>query len=465
MENTPEASMLLLGAFYDRVFPFAPYGRWLAYGGGPKQNEYFTHREFAFTLPDNTFVRPLSFTSMDALQAKLRQLKPIKFDLGAVYSVPPAQKRAVHPSAYVPREKELVVDIDMTDYDDLRTCCRGGAVCRRCWPLMAAAQRVLDASLRDDFGFKHILWVFSGRRGIHGWVCDAAARALPDDARLAIVKYLDLARSASSGNRKLTLPPVLHPALQRAYDQVLRPAFVRTVLVGQQLLAHPSSAAAILSAIPDASVRASVAAEWDRIGKGASRRPPHQEDDDEEESGDSDASDDDTSEVTAADGVTYRRDPPATTKAKWRALETKLQQPLPRSSSTTTTNNNNTNTKQTQREMVTLARDLIFQAMYPRLDANVTTHVNHMLKSPLCVHPGTGKVCVPIAIEDCDSFDPTTVPTVVDLIGELNSSMDVDDATPGWAKTSLKPYVEHFLAFIRDMEADMRLASRGTLTF
>ena len=61
---------------------------------------------------------------------------------------------------------------------------------------MAVAVRLLDMSLRTDFGFSNILFVYSGRRGVHCWVCDENARALTNDARSAIVDYL----SAMSGN-------------------------------------------------------------------------------------------------------------------------------------------------------------------------------------------------------------------------------------------------------------------------
>lgn len=34
--------------------------------------------------------------------------------------------------------------------------------------------------------------------------------------------------------------------------------------------------------------------------------------------------------------------------------------------------------------------DVILQYTYPRIDAEVSKHRNHLLKSPFCVHPGTG---------------------------------------------------------------------------
>jgi hypothetical protein len=43
---------------------------------------------------------------------------------------------------FKPVQRELVIDIDMTDYDELRTCGSGGHICSRCWPFIAVAIQV-----------------------------------------------------------------------------------------------------------------------------------------------------------------------------------------------------------------------------------------------------------------------------------------------------------------------------------
>lgn len=44
----------------------------------------------------------------------------------------------------------------------------------------------------DDFGFKHLLWVYSGRRGVHCWISDTIARQLDSHGRGAVIEYLSV---------------------------------------------------------------------------------------------------------------------------------------------------------------------------------------------------------------------------------------------------------------------------------
>lgn len=98
-------------------------------------------------------------------------------------------------------------------------------------------------------------------------------------------------------------------------------------------------------------------------------------------------------------------------------------------------------------------QDIVLEYTYPRLDVEVSKKLIHLLKSPFVVHPGTGRVCVPINPKKLDDFDPLGVPTVTELLAEIDDwdsvnrkSEDEKDTKPvlDYEKTSLKPYVEFF---------------------
>ncbi|KAJ1453594.1 hypothetical protein M885DRAFT_485379 [Pelagophyceae sp. CCMP2097] len=393
IEDQPTFSVDLLRVYYSRLFPYEPMCDWLGYRArGAKRSDedsesVLGRREFSFTLEDDIYIRYQCFGDADAMKTAMKTRMPVKIDIGAVFNVSPVEH--VRAKKFTPVERELVFDVDMNDYDDVRTCCVGAKTCRKCWGFMCMAVRVVDAALKDDFGYEHVLWVYSGRRGVHCWVCDRGARDLTNEARSAVVSYLSLVHgNAETNAKKVSLTWPLHPALHRAYD-LLEPLFVRYVIGegGQKLLADAEHWGPLLKTLPDG-VGDKIASHWESH--------------------------------------------PSTPEAKWEALKSLSNVKAPTSSAK-------------KQKLPTVSElwkyETVFLHCYPRLDEHVSKQRNHLLKSPFAVHPKTGRVCVPFDAAQCEGFDPTAVATVKQLAAEIDASGDGGTSLDG----SVKFFQQKFL--------------------
>ena len=57
--------------------------------------------------------------------------------------------------------------------------------------------------------------------------------------------------------------------------------------------------------------------------------------------------------------------------------------------------------------------------LYPRMDFNVSTMQNHLLKLPFSIHPSSKKVSIPLFRNQLADFDPSTCITIDRLLREL----------------------------------------------
>ncbi|KAI0821929.1 prim-pol domain-containing protein [Trametes gibbosa] len=420
-DNIEPSTPDLMLAFYRRLYPFKSIFTWLNHAHAP--TKLFTQREFAFTLQGDVYLRYNSFENADELKKQVCSLNPTRFEIGPVYSARPRDKKTVRPAAFSPQLRELVFDIDMTDYDSIRTCCSGADICRRCWAFIAAAVRVLDRALRDQFGYRHLLWVYSGRRGIHLWISDREALELTDEQRRALVGCLTVIQGGKEMHKKVNVrqgAKPLPPSLASAY-KILEPIFHELVLADQDCFQSDEGWEALLHLVPDPDIVKPLRAIWEeRPGRSSER--------------------------------------------KWQDLEDEIAQ-----------KRSKTTSRFSPAALAAAKEDIILQYTYPRLDAEVSKHRNHLLKAPFCVHPKTGRVCVPVDPRTVDRFDPARVPTVGQLLRELDSAAmpaptamkEESGGAAGehhadWERTSLKPYVELLDKHVKALFEETRKSKQKT---
>ena len=233
--SNPTSSPEIMRQFYQRLFPFRYHFQWLNHAITPSPD--YAHREFAFTLQNEAYLRYQAFPTAHlcvqylpivllyhmhmlimmchSLRKEVLRLLPLRFEIGPVYTTNPRDRKTlIKQSSFRPVSKELVFDIDLTDYDPIRTCCSAANICLKCWEFIVMAIKVVQAALTEDFGFEHVLWVYSGRRGAHAWVCDRRARVMTDAQRRAVAGYLELVKGGAQSGKKINIKRPLHPHIR-----------------------------------------------------------------------------------------------------------------------------------------------------------------------------------------------------------------------------------------------------------
>jgi len=114
----PEYLDRYLADYYQQLYPANLICQWLSYGKKPQ--DYLGFREFAFIFENDRHSRYNTFLNSNELQNDLVRKKPHKIDIGAVYNAPPSNRKNELDFRAV--ERELVFDIDLTDYEDVRRC-------------------------------------------------------------------------------------------------------------------------------------------------------------------------------------------------------------------------------------------------------------------------------------------------------------------------------------------------------
>ena len=394
-----------LATYYQRCFPYKRIFNWLNYQPvtqlrntvNKPNTDYFHKREISYMIltssGEEVCIRHECYNSKDEFKKGVQSRTPIRIDVGPVCDIPPIKAKDSTSRKPTAIEREFVIDIDMTDYDNIRTCCKGKHICKSCWKYLTAAHKVLKRALEEDLGFEHILWVFSGRRGIHAWVCDERARIMDNSVRGAITDMLDLTEDNERVDNLVkarVLSNQEHPLIKKSYE-ILEPLFEEFMIKEQCYLSIPKNFDLFFKL-----VNMTLDRQPERTSslKGALQQKIAQLRDELIDLQDTlDLRHDGTLDIDKA--VANGAGPRFSEKVYQETLKFFEKNRLP----------------DLQKDFML---ELVIGLMYPKIDAHVSAQTNHLLKCPFNIHHSTGLVSIPIG--NFDTFELDEVPFVQDVI-------------------------------------------------
>ena len=357
--------------YYSLFYPSELIINWLCRNDLNK----LKNRELCFTIENDKYIRYQSFLSLSQFKNRIQTLIPIKIDVGAIYNISPRYYNEHKQSVdLIFQEKELIFDIDISDYDDVRTCCTGADICSKCWKFIICGAKILERILREDFGFKKFFFDFSGRRGIHCWVCDKKACKLNDKERQMIESYILYDRV----NDELTKARVKRRIRKRKFVEPIYPSFLEDlsiikndfyeILKEQDLLNYEE----IKKLFKDI-----IKMYFCLI------------------------------DIEAIENILEKKKMNSLDKIK------NIHKYLTKAENILRDKNNITYC-----HSESCINEFIMSILSPRLDWMVTRQAAHLLKGPFCVHPKTGFVSVPMSLELLENFDLNKIPKIENLLNK-----------------------------------------------
>ncbi len=461
--TTHSFKMSALEVYYEYCYPVQLLWKWLSNMDGAEDlvlhadykevlqiaDESQTTREIAFSFKEGGYKRPLFYKSFRLFRQDILQMKPTSIHIGATYRsiIPPLIADGV-------KLRELVFDVDMDDYklviDRTKCECKSSeskSVCKVCWIVMKAGMRVLYNILNKDFGFNHIYFFYSGRRGFHCWVTDHRAKMLSRVARQSILNNMyrpciphehaqfrvhktERVISTYSHSKRRDIFNSLclwkiNPSLERDYTCLLS-TFKELCYKFEMCKGKEGYTHMIELFLNDASDRFAMRYKEKNDKPKLSRHGCF-------------------FHVVIATVYEYMR--PFVTPCEvsdssyasnWRRVPPR--RPLfPKYS------------------IITLLPRIVFYYLGPRIDEGVTLGMTHLTKSPFSVHKDTRQICVPVS-HTIPQFDPSSVPTIDQLLEDYtNIPMKEKDVVEKiWKQTRLCTFIQQFASDINaNTQVDM----------
>lgn len=334
-------------------------------------------RELCIENVDACYIRWLSVPAHADLRVLFKEKRVEKFHTGAIFSNEPRfKKKGLEMS---PVERELVFDIDVNDYDVWGIDANDIDSCDYAWPIVAFGMKMVKHVLQHHFGFENMLLVYSGRRGAHMSVYDARACVLTDEARSAIVAYLQPPDKPGASGRLQYWRILQSAGFTELFDSHVLPFWLNFCVKprsrgGMGVLDGPLEKEAFMDLFADKHACKTLTLSGDTGAQMWSKLTKY------------------------ADESMY-------SQSTWTAL-----------------------------------KETVMCYLWPRLDGAVSKHRNHLSKSVFSIHPKTKRVCVPIK-GDSFLFKPADCPKYTDVVerrGNAFNSFIKAVSVLEWFVSSLK---------------------------